>query len=496
MREKTQKIANRAVQIIGSRYFFIGIIVIFVLQALWIAFSFRYSMIYDEYYHFGLIQYFSHQWLPWINNQPTSLDMYSALARNPFLLYHYLMSFPFRIVALFTNDFNHQVIAMRLVNIGLFAGGLIVFARLFKEMSIKPAFRNIALLFFVLLPVTPFVAATVNYDNAIFLLSATFLLFGVKIIRSDVLKWQQLIGILTIGMAGSLMKNAFLPIFAAGVVFLFGWVVYKKRKNFPQILKSYRVSSLWWKIGLVVPFLLVGFFFVERFSVNIVQYHAIQPVCESQMSALRCDSGILNRRADQLAEQRVNKVPLQIPSYTSNWASSMIYSLMFTAANTSGKFGTRTAPPLPIVYMVVFIGSIVSFAGFFYGFEKLRQIPGFWFVVAVSAIYLAALFYVDLSAYNSFYEMIAVQGRYLLPLLPAIMVFALLGLNYATRSVRVLKIPILVVVFVLYLNGAGVITHIMRSNDNWNWDNKTVRQVNDGARSLLTPFVKEWWYDK
>ncbi|HZJ34641.1 MAG TPA: hypothetical protein VFD55_01335, partial [Candidatus Angelobacter sp.] len=164
MREKAKKIVDKTIQIIGSKYFFWGVIALFVFQAAWIAFSFRYSMIYDEYYHFGLIEYFSHQWLPWINDQPVSLDLYGALGRNPYLLYHYLMSFPFRLVTLFTNDFVTQVISMRLINIVLFASGLVVFARLFKAMKVQPVFRNIALLFFVLLPATPFVAATVNYD--------------------------------------------------------------------------------------------------------------------------------------------------------------------------------------------------------------------------------------------------------------------------------------------------------------------------------------------
>jgi len=167
---------------------------------------------------------------------------------------------------------------------------------------------------------------------------------------------------------------------------------------------------------------------------------------------------------------------------------------MYTGANTES--GTRDAPPLPVAYLVVFVGFIVSFAALFYGLERLRLIPGFWLVISVSTLYVIALLYVDLMAYTDYYKMVGVQGRYILPLLPCIMVFSLLGLNYAMRGIRVLKLPIFTIIFVLYLNGAGVITHIMRSNCSWYWDNQTICQVNNEARSIMTPFVKEWWYDR
>lgn len=104
------------------------------------------------------------------------------------------------------------------------------------------------------------------------------------------------------------------------------------------------------------------------------------------------------------------------------------------------------------------------------------------------------LFSLNMSDYYKYYRAIAIQERYLVPLLPMIVVFSLLSINYMLRKSRALKLTVLVIFFALYLNGAGLVTHIVRSDESWNWDNQTIRQVNDKARDLLTPFVKERWY--
>lgn len=496
MRDKINRVTGKIIKILSSNYFFWFIIFLFVFQALWIALSFRYSMIYDEYYYFGLIEYFSHQWLPWINNQPTSLDLYGALDRNPYLLFHYLLSFPFRVVALFTDNLAAQVISMRILNIGLFAAGLVAFNRLFKEMKIRAIFRNITLLFFVLLPVTPFVAATVNYDNAIFLLTALFMIVGLRIIQSDVVRWQNYALILIIGMAGSLTKVVFLPIFAAGFVFIaINQILKYKKKIINNTKKSFTSSGKLMKIAIIVPLIVVGFLFAERFAVNIIQYRSLSPSCETQIGDNRCGTNSINARGDALVKSKAGKIPMQQPEYAAKWVSDMLFYAMWSGNMTSSN-EIKFTHPLPVVYNVVFWLSIVSVAAFFYSLNRIRNLPGFWFLSSITAIYIAALFYENISAYYRYYQAVAIQGRYLLPLLPVIMLFGLIGINYIIKQQRVIKITVLVFVFLLFLNGAGLTTHLIRSDESWNWDSQTIRQINNNSRKVLAPFISEWWYER
>ena len=104
---------------LGSNTFFAIILGIFVAQALWIAWSGAFSMAYDEFFHLGIIQEYAKGWTPFIH-QPSGPAVLGALERDPSFLYHYLMSFPYRIVVATLHTLTEQVIALRIINIGLF----------------------------------------------------------------------------------------------------------------------------------------------------------------------------------------------------------------------------------------------------------------------------------------------------------------------------------------------------------------------------------------
>src|ERR1700689_5557788 len=124
-----KKYLNRVNVILGSKWFFWIILVVFILSAAWIALSAVYPQAFDENFHFGLIQTYSHYWLPFLSSQPPHANAYGAVARDPSYLYHYLMSFPYRLIALFIHGQTGQVIALRFINIGFFSAGLILFRR-------------------------------------------------------------------------------------------------------------------------------------------------------------------------------------------------------------------------------------------------------------------------------------------------------------------------------------------------------------------------------
>ena len=171
---------NRVIAILSSRRFFWIIFVFFVFESIWIAFSAIYPMAFDENFHFGLIRVYSHYWLPFLNAQPPHADAYGAVARDPSYLYHYLMSFPYRLIALVVHGQTGQIIILRLLNIGLFSIGLILFRKVLLRARISRALTNMSLLLFALIPIAPQLAAHINYDNLIFPLlpGSAYLLFG------------------------------------------------------------------------------------------------------------------------------------------------------------------------------------------------------------------------------------------------------------------------------------------------------------------------------
>ena len=171
---------RRIVAFLGSREFFWGVVVLLVLQALWIACSGRYPMAFDEDFHLGIIRLYAHHLSPFWSGQPAGADAYGAIARDPSYLYQWLISFPYRLITVFTNDQTIQVLILRFVNIGLFAWGLSVYRRLLLKTGASAAIVHSCLLVLVLIPVVPLLAAQINYDNLWIPLVGLTLLLTVK----------------------------------------------------------------------------------------------------------------------------------------------------------------------------------------------------------------------------------------------------------------------------------------------------------------------------
>jgi hypothetical protein len=114
----------RAVALIGSPGFFWGVLALLVLQAAWLACTGRYPMAFDEDFHLGIIRLYAHHISPFWNAQPPGADKFGAVFRDPSYLYQYLMSFPYRLISVFTADQTIQVLWLRAINIGLFKPAL------------------------------------------------------------------------------------------------------------------------------------------------------------------------------------------------------------------------------------------------------------------------------------------------------------------------------------------------------------------------------------
>src|SRR5438270_1670989 len=151
--------------LLASRKFYWAILGVFVLEAAWIAASGRYPMAFDEDFHLGIIRLYAHHLGPFWAGQPESADRFGAVARDPSYLYQYLMSFPYRLINVFTHDQTIQIVILRVLNIGLFASGLVLYRRLFLKTGISRPVVHACLLVFVLLPIVPLLAGQINYDN-------------------------------------------------------------------------------------------------------------------------------------------------------------------------------------------------------------------------------------------------------------------------------------------------------------------------------------------
>jgi hypothetical protein len=471
---------------------------IFLIEAVWIALSGAYSMAFDEYVHYGTIQLYMHQWSPFLASQQHSADILGAVTRDPSYLYHYVMSLPLRLFAHFVHSFAAQIIFLRFFDIAFFAGGVVLFRRALQAAKLSPLNCNLTLGFFLALPVAPFMAAQVNYDDALFLLMGATILLSVQLAQSILQKQQlpllKLLLLAALAFLASLVKYAYLPILLA-LAGYFMVIIYRhigwRWRALSEVVKP-GVGGLksWRGILIAILFIISTGLFVERYGINVVRYHTPTPECNQVMSLERCLAYEPFARNYNYHQGHYDFPAWKVAVYpVNNWMRGMMRSLFFAVGNKEG--GYQAGEPLPLAQIA---GYIVLVGGLVLMLTRLRWLwragPMNRLFIIVALVYAALLFLQNFMDFMHTHVAVAIQGRYLVPILPlylALVTQAAVA-YFRTKSFRIGIAVLLVLVFMM-LEGGGIVTFLIRSNDTWLWQAPAVLHANDTLRSILWPLV-------
>lgn len=484
---------------IASDKFFVFIVLLLFFQAAWIALSAQYPLAFDENFHFGIIKLYSQQWEPFFSSTPSGAAAFGALTRDPSYFYHYLMSFPYRLIALFINNEVHQIIVLRFINIGLFSAGLVAFRHLLLSFGITKKLINFSLLMLVLVPVVPFLAATINYDNLLFLLLPLAILLAIKCTKQLKLSGQLpialFVSLIIISLFISLVKFVFLPILL--VIFTYLLVIFVKQKQKKQLLqksfKSFKRTSLLVKVILLVGLTVMSGLFLERFAGNIIEYGTITPACSKVESIEYCSQYGPWARDQYLAEQAKSQNIKPDPNpinFFGNWAHDLLYRLFFAI-----NYDYTTEPPLFIPYRLAFLVGAGGILLFIYWCRSIFRVhKELLLPLGASLLYIASLFYINYTDYLKYGERVAVNGRYFIPLLPFIFVF--IGLAYSRFFASLkkpygayLKLGMAIAVILLMLQGGGILTFIVESSSSWYWQDPGVIKINLTVHEFVSRFI-------
>lgn len=476
-----------------SRRFYWLVIGFFVFEALWIALSANYPMAFDEDFHLGVIKIYSQHWSPFLTGQPEGGNPFGALAADPSYLYHYLMSFPYRFIGLFTDSQAAHVIFLRLINVAFITAGVVLFHKVLVRAGTSRLVANGAILVFSLVPTVPLLAGQINYDNMLVLALAGVCLLVIKFteeVRERKVALRTLLLLAVLLMLTSLVKYAFLPM--AVTVFLYVvvlvWLNFRGRLATlnKELKKSYTQLSNAWKIGLLLAILISGGLFVQRYGVNMVKYGTPVPACHTVVGEQACmEYGPWARNYRYAAEKTdfsANGV-----GYTWLWVQALHYRLFFTV---NGPPSYTNYPPalLPSAIAIV-IALFGTLAVIFYWRQVFGGRPFLVFLLLMSVVYLGVLWSQNYAQYAETGQPVAINGRYLIPLL--LPVAALFGsaLSIALRAWPKAGKWAAVVVLFLFLQGGGVFSFILRSDTTWYWPNQAVIETNQAAQSVLSKMM-------
>ena len=493
------KFLQRFLNYLGSDKFYRLVIIVFIVEAIWIAVSAAYPQAFDENFHFGLIALYSHYWLPFLAHQPAHADAYGAVARDPSYLYHYLMSFPYRLIALFTKNQTDQIVILRFMNVALFTWGLVLFNKVLHKVGTSKALSNLSLAMFILIPVVPQLASQINYDNLLFPLTALMILYAFKLtdeIRSHSASSVNILLFTGAGLLTSLVKYAFLPIFAAMLLFLLVLIFRTNRDNFKalsdQLLSNWRVTKPWLKGVAIAALVLPLGMFAQRDLINLVRYHAIEPDCAKVLSLKQCLSyspwAYNYQNHAQLHASGNSTSLVSTITYPFQWLYWMWFRLFFAISGPNSSYANY--PPLPLPSAATLV---IFFAGLFalvkWWRKLFRNNIKLVLIFVIAAAYCVALMGQGYYTFRYTAVLENMNGRYLVPIL--LLVAALFGqaLSIALMKANRRKVIFAAIALLFFLEGGGVITFIARSDPSWDVNNGAIVKVNNAARKVVKKVV-------
>lgn len=492
------KIYNRFVALVASKKFFYGLVAFFVLEASWIAISGRFPMAFDEDFHLGIIKLYAQQWSPFFAHQPAGADAYGAVARDPSYLYHYLMSFPYRVCnGVWHNEFAN-ILMLRFFSIGFLAAAIVVFRKVLGYSKLSPALIHTAFLFFILTPLTPFVAAQANYEN-LFALGGAICFLLLKRFVTELREWQRvntplLLGLVSAGMLTSLVKYAFLPILLVIAVYVAFHLVragkmHGLRTCRQRALAGWRAAPVRMKALALGVAVVAAVLFTAMYGYNIVRYHTPTPECDQVLNVGHCKAyGAWNRNYEYAqAHEPFDANPLK---FTHVWASTYWYSFFFSI---NGAFsGFFVASPLPVLYWgaTILLGASAILLVRFW--RQVLGSPFFRFFGALAVCYIATLWLQNYADFLHLGHHVAEQGRYVLALLLPLYLLIVYCFALALRNRPRLKGVAFTLALLIFLQGGGALTYIIRSDPSWWWEQDAfANALNHAAKKALEPVMIE-----
>jgi hypothetical protein len=468
MEIKLHKLAD----FIGSNWIFVFTLTLFVAEAGWLSLTSRFPMAFDEAYHFGLIQYFSHHLNPVITQQSSDSYRFGAIIQDPSFLYHYLMSFPYRLVEVFTKSLEIQVIFLRLINVLFAVFSIITLRKLLRALDFSAALANVLILAFALTPIFTALSAQINYDNLL-VLSACLCIYEtvvcMKELDNKVFNAKRLLTLLCLCLFASMVKFAFLPIFIA-ILGLIAWRIfaYQKPRGIDlrkEARKSFKKISIPVKVILLCAGLLGVFLFTRFYIVNLVAYHNPVPQCNQVLNIQDCKQYYAWDSNYNLVQEHGRYV-------VTNSMNIFKYFAYWSLLQTLELFG-EIMPLQGLSYVsMVFITIVCVLAAStlvctIVNFEKMLRNRGLLAVSVITLLYLLTLFARNYHDYLQLGKPVAIDARYLVPILLYLYALLASGLKFTLNSIGPYGLPakaflaaVVILSFVYFGGFSQYLTHI------------------------------------
>ncbi len=490
-------LAEKVQHVLSSRAFYLSVLVFFVFESLWLVFSAVYPMAFDEDVHFGIIKLYAHYGHPFLPVELPGSEQFGAVARDPSFLYQYLMSYVYGFFSIFTHNEVTQIVLLRLVNVAMAVVSLPLFAKLMRKLGVSSALTNITLAIYVLIPVVPLLAAQINYDNLVLILVPLVCLAAIECLEElknhRIVVHEWLLMFLMLGLM-VLVKYAMLPfvgVFVLALAAASARYVWGEHRKIGRELKSSWRKRPKLRVNILLAILLLGLVMgFQRYGINLARYHSLVPKCDKVLSIEKCmHYGPWQRDYVYTQEKPSDFVPDKT-EYSQKWVVGMWHRLYFAVDGRASNYANFLELPGPsrTALFVAIISAGATGLGLIYFLRR-----NIYVILIGSAVlaYIVVLFINGYGAYNRTGVAVAINGRYLLPVIPILAILPALVLSRLLRASVIIRSALATFVLMGMLYGGGVMTFIIRSQPSWYWHNHNVQYINQQAQIFLKKYIRE-----
>ncbi|MHB0923698.1 MAG: hypothetical protein ACYC3H_07015 [Bellilinea sp.] len=424
----------------------ITLILIFAFYSVFLALNLQEAIIPDEPAHITFSKHFA-QTIGIPEDVPQTINTGWYIQQNPFLN-HWLNGRAINLLELMVPSATDRqiLIFLRLISVA-YSIGTVFFCYLISKEIIKdvwwrllPVFLLTNTLMFV------FISGGVSYDNLANLLSMAALYFVVRVFNgkdfiTNSLAWMILI------FLGTLVKFTILPLaLFMGILWLIFLLVRRKQIIFVKPGKF--TQRLLFPILLVIIFANLGIY-----GVNLLKYQSVTPVCSDMFTAEQCALSPYVKRYNELALDHklsiIESIELGYPNpleyVIDSWIPHMLYRIF-------GILAHKSYSPSHIIILYRFFLLWIVLLAFRYVSKPSFTIISLFCIFLLYALVLLYLNYNLELAYG--FKQIALQGRYLFPVIGSIYVL----ISYVMTKINnnVVRLATLIFTVILFFMGGPI----------------------------------------
>lgn len=438
------------------------LLITFAVCAAYFALHLRRGIIPDEPSHFYVSTLFSTTWgFPEVTERALTLG-HRQFDRFPFLFY-WINGRVLRLSSLALPAMSEWqgMLVLRLTSVIYSILTLVFVYYLAGEVLRKRWWPLLAVFFTSNTLMFTFTSGGVSYDNLTILCSTAGIYYLVRTLRGKNLAANSLAWIFFIAL-GALVKKTILPL---ALVMFICWAVY-------LILNRKKLDlqfSLNWKL-IITATLTLAMIGVNLsvYGVNLVKYGSLLPKCKELHTPAQCDLSVFKQRA---AEMEFSQDGLDLGDVFSQKKQDPVnyFSEFWLNDMRNGVFGILGHQ----VYFPVHLDSYYSLFFFFVLLLAVRYWGArdevFYTLLALVVVYFGTIFYINYtSELKTDFRHIAIQGRYLFPVLAPFYVLVVDFISCVRQKViRGLVLAYSLVLFTL--GGPAYFLLVVAARNHLNW---------------------------